>query len=65
MQDVFKSGQELGAQGAFPAELELGMQELEAMEAPGWWTAAGVSAGVVGTSAAGYLSYVASAAIIT
>ena len=23
--------------------LELGMQELEAMEAPGWWTAAGVA----------------------
>ncbi|MFG2311991.1 daptide-type RiPP [Streptomyces sp. NPDC048566] len=47
----------------FPA-LELGMQELEAMEAPGWWTAVGVSAGVVVASAAGYGSYVASAAVI-
>ncbi|MEU9718896.1 daptide-type RiPP [Streptomyces sp. NPDC047976] len=47
----------------FPA-LELGMQELEAMEAPGWWTGIGVSAGVVVTSAAGYGSYVASAALI-
>ncbi|MGE7389603.1 daptide-type RiPP, partial [Streptomyces sp. NPDC004126] len=34
------------ANETFPA-LELGMQELEAMEAPGWWTGIGVSAGVV------------------
>ncbi|MFF5706164.1 daptide-type RiPP [Streptomyces sp. NPDC012794] len=47
----------------FPA-LELGMQELEAMEAPGWWTGIGVGAGVVVASAAGYGSYVASAALI-
>ncbi|MFC4066939.1 daptide-type RiPP [Actinoplanes subglobosus] len=46
-------------------DLELGLQELEAMEAPGWWTAAGVSAGVVVTSAAGYGGYIASVAILT
>ncbi|MFI2431564.1 daptide-type RiPP [Streptomyces sp. NPDC018693] len=51
------------AMDTFPA-LELGMQELEAMEAPGWWTAVGVSAGVVVASAVGYGSYVASAAVI-
>ncbi|MCJ1678476.1 MULTISPECIES: daptide-type RiPP [unclassified Streptomyces] len=48
---------------AFPA-LELGMQELEAMEAPGWWTGIGVGAGVVVASAAAYGSYVGSAALI-
>ncbi|GGZ11934.1 daptide-type RiPP [Streptomyces nitrosporeus] len=26
--------------------LELGLQELEAMEAPGWWTTGGVVVGV-------------------
>ncbi|MFD7028528.1 daptide-type RiPP [Streptomyces sp. NPDC059917] len=40
------------------------MQELEAMEAPGWWTGIGVGAGVVVASAAAYGSYVASAALI-
>ncbi|GLY14439.1 hypothetical protein LWF15_27630 [Kineosporia rhizophila] len=30
--------------GAEPAELEL--QELESMEAPGWWTAGGVAVGI-------------------
>ncbi|GCD44720.1 daptide-type RiPP [Streptomyces paromomycinus] len=36
-------------------ELELGMQELEAMEAPGFWsTAAGVGAGISVTGAVGY-----------
>lgn len=32
-----------------PQTLELGMQELEAMEAPGWWTAIGVGAGAAVT----------------
>jgi hypothetical protein len=45
--------------------LELGMQELETLEAPDWWdTALGVVAGASVTSAAGYVSYIASAAII-
>lgn len=35
--------------------LELAMQELEALEAPGLWTAVGVS---VGTSVASAVSYV-------
>ncbi|MFI5981385.1 daptide-type RiPP [Streptomyces sp. NPDC051555] len=55
--------QENLAMDAFPA-LELGMQELEAMEAPGWWTGIGIGAGAVVASAAAYGSYVASAAII-
>lgn len=29
--------------------LELGMQELEAMEAPGWWTGIGVGVGAAVT----------------
>ncbi|MFI2032954.1 daptide-type RiPP [Streptomyces buecherae] len=45
--------------------LELGMQELEAMDAPGWWTAAGVSAGVVVSASAAYGSAAASAALVT
>lgn len=45
--------------------LELGMQELEALEAPDWWdTALGVVTGASVASAAGYVSYIASAAII-
>ncbi|WP_199810631.1 daptide-type RiPP [Streptomyces rimosus] len=36
-------------------ELELGMQELEVMEAPGFWsTAAGVGTGITVVSAVGY-----------
>ncbi|MFI8188713.1 daptide-type RiPP [Streptomyces sp. NPDC085946] len=27
-------------------DLELGLQELEAMEAPGWWTTGGVVVGI-------------------
>lgn len=46
-------------------ELELGMQELEAMEAPGWWTAVGVSAGVVVSASVAYGSWAVSAAIVT
>ncbi|MBW1596580.1 hypothetical protein HPT28_05890 [Streptomyces sp. JJ38] len=34
--------------------LELGMQELEAMEAPGWATWAGFGTGTAVTSAIGY-----------
>ena len=45
--------------------LELGMQELEAMDAPGWWTAAGVVAGVIVSASAAYGSAVLSAAAIT
>ncbi|MFE7094358.1 daptide-type RiPP [Streptomyces erythrochromogenes] len=47
--------------------LELGMQELEAMEAPGWSTWAGFGTGTVVTSAIAYGSvYVAvSGAAIT
>lgn len=42
--------------------LELAMQELEPMEAPGWWTAIGVSVGVVVTATAAYGTYVLTAA---
>jgi len=42
--------------------LELAMQELEAMEAPGFWT--GFTTGVT-ISTAGIASYVASAAVVT
>ncbi|MCG7416910.1 MULTISPECIES: daptide-type RiPP [Microbacterium] len=42
--------------------LELAMQELEPMEAPGWWTAAGVAAGVIASASAAYGSYVLTAA---
>ncbi|MFD3544169.1 daptide-type RiPP [Streptomyces sp. NPDC058655] len=47
--------------------LELGMQELEAMEAPGFWsTAAGVSAGMSTVSAVAYsAAWVASVSIAT
>lgn len=40
----------------FEPGLELAMQELEALEAPGWWTAAGVVAGVGATAVASYIS---------
>lgn len=44
--------------------LELGLQELETLEAPGWWTGVGVSVGVVSASAAAYGSYALTAATI-
>ncbi len=47
------------------APLELDMQELEAMEAPGWLTALGISAGVVVTASLAYGGWVLSAAIVT
>lgn len=43
------------AGGEFEPGLELAMQELEALEAPGWWTAAGVVAGVGATAVASYV----------
>lgn len=46
-------------------DLELDMQELEAMEAPGWWTVIGVSAGVVVSASAAYSGWVISATIVT
>lgn len=42
---------------------ELQMQELEPMEAPGWWTAAGVVAGVVVSGLVVYGSIAATIAI--
>ncbi len=45
-------------------DLELGMQELEAMEAPGWWTAIGVSAGIVVSASVAYGSYALTAATV-
>jgi len=48
--------------------LELDMQALEPMEAPGWWTFAGVVTGVVvGTAAAagGYMLFVSSLTVLT
>lgn len=47
------------------APLELDMQELEPMEAPGWWTAAGISAGVIVSASAAYGSWALSVAIVT
>ncbi|MFD4633546.1 daptide-type RiPP [Streptomyces sp. NPDC058284] len=44
--------------------LELGLQELETLEAPGWWTGAGVSVGVVSASAAAYGSWALTAAAV-
>ncbi len=43
--------------------LELDMQELEPMEAPGWGTALGISAGIIVGASAAYGSYALSAAI--
>lgn len=37
--------------------LELAMQELEALEAPGFWTAVGASVGATVVSAAAYGGY--------
>ncbi len=47
------------------ADLELGMQELEAMEAPGVWTGVGISAGIIVSASAAYGSWVLTAAIVT
>lgn len=44
--------------------LELGLQELETLEAPGFWTGVGVSVGVISASAAAYGSYALTAAVI-
>lgn len=44
--------------------LELGLQELETLEAPGFWTGVGVSVGVVSASAAAYGSYALTAATV-
>ncbi|AJE84334.1 MULTISPECIES: daptide-type RiPP [Streptomyces] len=46
------------------AALELGLQELETLEAPGLWTNVGISVGVVSASAAAYGSYALTAATI-
>ena len=46
-------------------DLELGMQELEATEAPGWWTVIGVSAGAVVSASAAYSGWVVSGIIVT
>ncbi|WP_188266064.1 MULTISPECIES: daptide-type RiPP [unclassified Streptomyces] len=43
--------------------LELGMQELEAMDAPGWWTVVGISAGVIVSASAAYGSAAVSIAV--
>ena len=43
----------------FSSALELGRQELEAMEAPGWWTAGGVIVGATVVSAVGVSTGVA------
>lgn len=45
--------------------LELGMQELEAMEAPGFWdTIGGIVTGMSVASAASYVSYAVSVATV-
>ena len=46
------------------AALELGLQELESLEAPGFWTAVGVGVGVSAASAAAYGSWALTAATI-
>ena len=56
-----------GMESAFdPAGLELGLQELETLEAPaGFWTWAGRAAGAVVATAAAAASYTVAASIIT
>ncbi|WP_328913226.1 MULTISPECIES: daptide-type RiPP [unclassified Streptomyces] len=46
------------------AALELGLQELETLEAPGFWTGVGVVVGVVAASAVAYGSYALTAAVV-
>lgn len=48
-----------------PAFLELDMQALEPMEAPGWWTFAGVVTGVVVSTAGAAGSYMAVVSSLT
>lgn len=43
--------------------LELGLQELEPMEAPGFWTGFGIGVGIVGTAVASAAVYTAISAI--
>ncbi len=45
--------------------LELEMQELETMEAPGWFSVIGVSAGITIGASVAYGSWAVSAAIVT
>ncbi|MFC1408291.1 daptide-type RiPP [Streptacidiphilus sp. N1-12] len=52
-------------QDEFGTALELGMQELEAMEAPAFWTAVGVGVGIVVSVSAAYASFAVSAIIVT
>jgi hypothetical protein len=46
------------------AALELGLQELETLEAPGFWTGVGIGVGVVSASLVAYGSYALTAATI-
>lgn len=46
------------------AALELGLQELETLDAPGWWTGIGVSVGVTAASAAAYGGWALTAATV-
>ena len=47
------------------AALELGLQELETLEAPGWWTGIGIVVGVSAASAAAYGSAALSVALVS
>ncbi|GAA4064030.1 hypothetical protein GCM10023065_14060 [Microbacterium laevaniformans] len=44
--------------------LEMGLQELEALEAPGFWTGFAIGAGVVGAGVAGAGLYLGAAALV-
>ncbi len=44
--------------------LELGLQELEPMEAPGWATAAGITVGVISTASLAYGGWALSVALV-
>ncbi|NGO46566.1 daptide-type RiPP [Streptomyces ureilyticus] len=46
------------------AALELGLQELETLEAPGLWTNVGIGVGVTAASAAAYGSWALTAAAV-
>ena len=45
--------------------LELGLQELEPMEAPGWATGIGIGVGVVSSASLAIGGYALSAALVT